>query len=156
LHARTRVQQKSTRVSRCAAIDRHSLRDGFTAYFVLPGDRALLPPSFADRSATLAPASGRQDHTPSPSAWASFVNAPPKRPPHPAPTSRDDREAPLLWERDGESCKFDFGRGQSEIFCVSIWTTQIRLNRFTKLEFRRTRFFAPRGVRTQRHRAKLD
>ena len=30
-----------------------------TAYFELPGDRALLPPSFADRSATLTPASGR-------------------------------------------------------------------------------------------------
>src|ERR1700730_7862506 len=39
----------------------------------LPGDRALLPPSFADRSTTLAPASGRQDHTTSPSASASFV-----------------------------------------------------------------------------------
>src|ERR1700731_5337735 len=36
----------------------------------LPGDRALLPPSFADRSTTLAPASGRQDHTTSPSAKA--------------------------------------------------------------------------------------
>ena len=66
----------------------------FTTYFVLPGDRALLPPSSVDRSTTLTPASGRQDHTTSPSAWASLVNAPPKRPPHPAPNVRDDRDTP--------------------------------------------------------------
>jgi len=63
-----------------------------TVYLVLSpvtgGDRALLPPSFVDRSTTLTPASGRQDHTSSPSAWASFVNAPPKRPSHPVPNVR--------------------------------------------------------------------
>jgi hypothetical protein len=42
-------------------------------YRALPGDRALLPPSFADISATLTPASGRQDHTTSPSASCSPV-----------------------------------------------------------------------------------
>src|SRR6202043_4116601 len=41
----------------------------------LPGDRALLPPSPAElSSATLAPASGCQDHTTSPSASVPFVN----------------------------------------------------------------------------------
>jgi hypothetical protein len=40
----------------------------------LPGDRACLPPSSADlSSANLTPASGRQDHTSSPSASAPFV-----------------------------------------------------------------------------------
>src|SRR5437763_14262213 len=39
----------------------------------LLGDRALLPPSLADRSTDLTPASGRQDHTALPSATASFV-----------------------------------------------------------------------------------
>jgi hypothetical protein len=34
-----------------------------TVYFVLPGDRALLPPSLADSFANLTPASGCQDHT---------------------------------------------------------------------------------------------
>jgi hypothetical protein len=34
----------------------------------LPGDRALLPPPFAGKPATWMPASGHQDHTPSPSA----------------------------------------------------------------------------------------
>src|SRR6266478_6058981 len=57
-------------------INRHSLRDGFNGVLrALLGDRALLPPSFADHSATLAPASGRQDHTTSPSAATSFVRA---------------------------------------------------------------------------------
>jgi hypothetical protein len=59
-----------------------------TASFVLPGDRALLPPSPRRLTASLArlgrdlppqdltPASGRQDHTTSPSATTSFVCAP--------------------------------------------------------------------------------
>src|ERR1700722_4424927 len=50
----------------------------------LPGDGALLPPSFADRSATLTPASGRQDHTTSPSASSALVSQLHQRPPHPA------------------------------------------------------------------------
>jgi hypothetical protein len=65
----------------------------------LPGDRALLPPSFADRSATLTPASGRQDHTTSPSASSAFVSraiSVHRNPPH----VRDDRETPLMARRD--------------------------------------------------------
>jgi hypothetical protein len=49
----------------------------------------------------LMPASGHQDHTPSPSASSAARLASPLRPPHPASNVRDDREAPLLWERDG-------------------------------------------------------
>ena len=41
----------------------------------LPGDRACLPPSPTDHSVNLTPASGRQDHTTSPSALALFVNS---------------------------------------------------------------------------------
>ena len=65
----------------------------------LPGDRALLPPSPL-RSLllkNLTPASRRQDHTTSPSAFAPFVKG--------ASTStasrtnvRDDRETPLKWD----------------------------------------------------------
>jgi hypothetical protein len=65
----------------------------------LPGDQAFLPPSSADRSADLAPALGRQDHTTSPSA-ISHSSRQISRPSHPAPNVRDDREAPLLWVRD--------------------------------------------------------
>src|SRR3989440_10922903 len=39
----------------------------------LPGDRAFLPPSPADRSTDLTPASGRQDDTALPSAMSSLV-----------------------------------------------------------------------------------
>src|SRR2546429_7151014 len=60
-------------------------RNGFNGLLrALPGDRALLPPSSADmflskpgwadlNSANLTPASGRQDHTTSPSAATSLV-----------------------------------------------------------------------------------
>jgi hypothetical protein len=50
-------------------------------------------------SANLTPASGRQDHTTSPSASAPFVEPCWPRPPHPAHV-RDDRETPLWgWDR---------------------------------------------------------
>ena len=39
----------------------------------LPGDRAFLPPSLADRSTSLTPASGCQNHTTSPYAIRAFV-----------------------------------------------------------------------------------
>ena len=64
----------------------------------LPGDRALLPPSFADCSTTLTPASGRQDHMASPSANSAARLAPPKRPSHPAPNVRDDSQRPSWWD----------------------------------------------------------
>jgi hypothetical protein len=60
-----------------------------TVSFALPGDRALLSPS-SPRSfllGNLTPASGRQDHTTSPSASAPLVYRAPSRPPHPHPTS---------------------------------------------------------------------
>src|ERR1700692_159376 len=78
----------NTRVSHHghAGNTRHSPRNGFNGFLrALPGDRALLPPSSAENSANLTPASGRQDHTTSPSASAPLVSAPPKRPSHPAP-----------------------------------------------------------------------
>src|SRR5882724_11806096 len=57
--------------------NRHSLRNGFNGFLrALLGDHAWLPPSSADRSAHLTPASERQDHTPSPSASAPFVRVP--------------------------------------------------------------------------------
>src|SRR5205814_7786941 len=71
-----------------------------TVSFVLSSvTMAWLPPSFAEDSATLAPASERQDHTTSPSAQTPFVRAivalGDVRPSHPVPNVRDDREPPL-------------------------------------------------------------
>jgi hypothetical protein len=86
----------------------------------LLGDRAFLPPSLVDHPTSLAPASGRQNHTISPSAIASFVRAmiAPEllRPSHPASNVRDDRETPLKWERDGDGYKFDLGSSRSDLF----------------------------------------
>jgi len=52
----------------------------------LPGDRAVLPPLLANCFTNLTPASGRQDHTASPSAISIARLTTPKRPPHPAST----------------------------------------------------------------------
>src|SRR6266478_4995200 len=101
---------RSTRQNhRYRRIIRPSLRNGFNGVLrALLGDHAWLPPSPVRRESvftTLAPASERQDHTTSPSAATSFVRAlfthlTLPRPSHPAPNVRDDREPPLLRERD--------------------------------------------------------
>src|SRR5260370_37762749 len=54
------------------------------------------PPDFAVRVSILRPA-------------LACLTLP--RPSHPAPNVRDDREAPLLWEQDGGSCRSDLGLG---------------------------------------------
>jgi len=38
------------------------------------------------------------------------------RPSHPAPDVRDDRDTPLLWERDGDRCRSDLGEKNTGIF----------------------------------------
>ena len=67
------VLVESTRVSHHGHTGntRHSPRNGFNGFLrALPGDRAFLPPSPAENllPRNLTPASGRQDHTTSPSA----------------------------------------------------------------------------------------
>src|SRR5207248_557344 len=61
--------------------------NGFNGFLrALLGDRAFLPPSQPRSSrGNLTPASGRQDHTTSPSASSAFRQARYQRPPHPAP-----------------------------------------------------------------------
>src|SRR6185437_14751219 len=83
---------ESTRVShhRFTGTPGISLRDGFNGFLrALPGDRAFLPPS-SPRSLlleNLTPASGRQDHTASPSARNVIRLLTLPRPLHPASTS---------------------------------------------------------------------
>ena len=126
-----RVQMKKVhRVSRHGHTGntRHSLRNGFNGFLrALPGDRALLPPSSTDCSADLTPASGRQDHTTSPSAAASFVRTlvarlTLPRPPHPVPYVRDDRETPLCVGRDGGVLELIWVGGEVEYFSRRGWT----------------------------------
>jgi hypothetical protein len=97
--------KKLAAVTTGLADSRPSLRNGVTAYSALSPETGLsCPRRRAIISRDLTSASGGQDHTPSPSASASFVRvhkarATPPRPSHPAPNVRDDREAPLLSER---------------------------------------------------------
>src|SRR6202045_4397771 len=103
---------KNTRVSHHGhtGITRPSPRNGFNGFLrALPGDRAFLPPSPALLSANLTPASGRQDHTSSPSASTCPRQKHLLRPPHPAAYVRDDRETPLCVGRDNKSYSSDLG-----------------------------------------------
>jgi len=91
-------------------------------------------------SANLTPASGRQDHTTSPSAAIvsrqravdrSQAHHPPcdpvarktlPRPSHPVPYVRDDRDTPLLWDGMAESINLFLPNGEAEYFCKGGWT----------------------------------
>jgi hypothetical protein len=101
---------------------------------------------------SLAPASERQDHTTSPSA--SCIIRPRKtlrltlpRPSYPAPNVRDDREPPLLRERDTARKPLIWGRRKAAYFCKRDWTTQIALNHLTKSRFTRGPFAVADVVR---------
>src|SRR6266853_5183675 len=88
----------------------------------LPGDQACLTPSSALLIADLTPAWGRQNHTTSPYASASFVRLAiarltPPRPPHPLPNVRDDRETPLYRARTGKDMHLIWVGGEAKYFC---------------------------------------
>jgi hypothetical protein len=61
--------------------------------------------------------------------------ASPRRPSHPAPNVRDDREAPLLRDGTGGDVLLIWGRDKAEYFCKGDWTTQITLIRLDKSAF---------------------
>jgi hypothetical protein len=93
----------------------HSPRNGFNGFLrALPGDRAWLPPSLADHSANLMPASGHQNHTTSPSASVLFVKSTISVH-HIPPRVRDDRDTPLSGTRR-RSYNFDLGEAGMEMF----------------------------------------
>jgi hypothetical protein len=106
---------------------RPSLRNGFNGFLrALPGDRACLPPS-PPRSLllkNLTPASGRQDHTTSPSARNVIRLLTLRRPPHPVPTSVTIAIRPS----SGTGCRGyrgDLAFGKTEIFFLSGLDTAI-------------------------------
>jgi len=121
--ARAEIVAVSTRVVRShRKSPRHSPRNGFNGFLrALLGDRAFLPPSPALPSANLTPASGRQDHTTSPSASRARVRSTISV--HRIPPRVDDVAQRPSW-RDGTArvieviCVF----GKSEYFCKSLWT----------------------------------
>jgi hypothetical protein len=129
---------------------RHSLHNGFNGFLrALPGDHAWLPPSSADCSADLAPASERQDHTTSPSARQPLVaqkDAPGVvRPSHPAPNVRDDREPPLLMSAGQRKEATDLGSMQSGIFFLLGLDDPNRFESAEKISFYAHAIFRLRG-----------
>jgi hypothetical protein len=113
---------------------RPSLRNGFTAYFVLSlVSRALLPPSFV--RAWLS-RTWRQRRAPGPHDFAVRISAVRQRhirvhriPPH----VRDDREPPLLsGETRGEK-PLICSTSKAKYFCALVWTGQITLESFDKI-----------------------
>jgi len=107
---------------------RLSLRDGFTAYFMLsPVTGLSCHRRFAEAlPQNLAPASGRQDHTTSPSA-GSHVRLAQRRVHRIPPRVHDDsRSAPRLGETRGV-VEMICPTGEAEYFSKEDWTTQITL-----------------------------
>src|SRR6266700_1450421 len=90
---------------------RHSARNGFTAVLrALPGDHRFVDPVIRAtrwRPANLTPASGRQNHTASPSATAS-ARLTLRRVHRIPPRVHDDRDTPLSVGRDGVAYNADF------------------------------------------------
>ena len=96
-------KQNCTRAYRAAGAFRPSLRNGFTAYFVLSPVNGFLatvaPRSFASQD--LAPAPRRQDHTTSPYAQAAHVSRS-SRVHRISPHVRDDGQRPSSAVRRAE------------------------------------------------------
>jgi hypothetical protein len=95
------AKQKCTRAYRAAGAFRPSLRNGFTAYFVLfPENGSFASVAGGTLPANVAPAPRRPNHTTSPYASGAYVyraiNV------HRiSPRVRDDREAPLIRRETG-------------------------------------------------------
>jgi hypothetical protein len=87
-------------------------------------------------SRNLTPASGRQDHTTSPSAEDITRRLMSQRPSHPAPNVRDDREAPLLRERNGVNVKYIGGVSQAPRLRQNGTTGRLRMVDIRKLPVR--------------------
>jgi hypothetical protein len=83
-------------------------------------------------SANLTPASGRQDHTTSPSAGRRSRQQRRLRPSHPASYVRDDRETPLRGNGTASDIDLIWGKREEESFCNRDWTGQITLIRLNK------------------------
>ena len=111
-------KQNGTRAYRAAGAFRPSLRNGFTAYFVLSPEngsfasvatREALPPS------GLAPAPRRPNHTTSPYASGAHVYR--TLSVHRiSPRVRDDREAPLICREMGEVVRLIWVRTKADYF----------------------------------------
>jgi hypothetical protein len=76
----------------------------------------------------LTPASGRQDHTTSPSARLRSRQQRNSRPSHPDPTFVTIAKRPSVWAGMAADIEVIWVKSEPEYFCGKDWTTQIRLN----------------------------
>src|ERR1700722_15753864 len=90
-------------------------------YRALPGDRLSCHRRYADRSANLTPASGRQDHTSSPSA-ASNARQARRRVHRIPPRVRDVASRPSEWDETARDIDLIWVFGKPEYFCKRGWT----------------------------------
>src|ERR1700679_2146196 len=99
--------------------------------------------------ANLTPASGRQDHTTSPSAsWHARQSSQP-RPSHPCPTFVTIAKRPFVWAGMARDQQVICLKRQWKYFCKGDWTTQISLNRkenFSPPSFRGVRSTSPESI----------
>jgi hypothetical protein len=90
-------------------------------YRALPGDRLSCHRRYADRSANLTPASGRQDHTSSPSA-ASNARQARRRVHRIPPRVRDVASRPSEWDGTARDIQLIWVFGKPEYFFKRGWT----------------------------------
>src|ERR1700691_15782 len=93
----------------------------------------------------LTPASGRQDHTASPSADERSRQQRHPRPSHPSLTFVTIAKRPFVWAGMAGDIEVIWVKWEPEYFCKEDWTTQIRLNP-------RENFFSARHPRSKGNR----
>jgi hypothetical protein len=125
-HPQPRMRNKKAHELVTTGSPKHSgipCANGFNGLFrALPGDRACCHRRRRDcRSivAGLISASRYQDHAALPSALVRSSSAP-RRPSHPAPHVRDDRETPLLWARNARKTARDLPDDASKMSCGTL------------------------------------
>jgi hypothetical protein len=138
-HPQPRVEKNNTRVSHHGRAGSPGIpaREWFYGFLrALPGDRACLSPSPAQRVsvvAVLTPASGRQDHTTSPSASRAIRQRRQSVHRIPRPTSVTIAKRPSV-QGGGtrEVLKMICPTGRAKYFYLKDWTDSISLIGFDK------------------------
>jgi len=155
-HPQPRTQRKKAYERshhRLAETIRHSLHDGFTVSFVISSvSRAFchrrLSRSSPRRLDISVGISGPHDFAVRPHAVRLAAQ---RRPSHPAPYVRDDREAPLFVGRGtGRAYRDDLPDGLSEIFFVSGLDSRLSVDRAGEFRFLAQSFFRHPGARAER------
>jgi len=97
-----------------------------TSTQLLPGDRACLPPSPAESTSTnLTPASGRQDHTTSPSASGAIRQRRISVHRILRPTSVTIAKRPSVWDGTAADIEVIWVGREQEYFCNRGWTAKL-------------------------------